>query len=109
MTFDEYQEKARSTAIYPELGNNLYYPTLGLCSEAGEIAGKVKKIMRDDGGKCSEEKRESIKKECGDVLWYVANICCELGITLDDVARCNVDKLASRQQRGKLSGSGDDR
>ena len=109
MTFNEYQEKARSTAIYPRLGNNLEYPTLGLCGEAGEVAEKIKKILRDDDGKCTPEKREALKKELGDVTWYCANLACELGLTFEEIAQFNVEKLASRQARGKLHGSGDNR
>jgi NTP pyrophosphatase (non-canonical NTP hydrolase) len=109
MTFNEYQEKARSTAIYHRLGENLEYPTLGLCGEAGEVAEKVKKIHRDDGGKCTPEKREALKSEIGDILWYCGNLAVELGLTLEEIAQFNVEKLASRQARGKLHGSGDNR
>jgi len=94
MTFDEYQEFARSTAIYPE-DCRVVYPTLGLCSEAGEVAGKIKKHMRDG------RSLVGVGLELGDVLWYIA--------TLAEVAQANVDKLRSRMERGKLSGSGDNR
>ncbi len=106
---NDYQEKARSTAMYPNLGDNLYYPVLGLCGEAGEVAEKVKKVMRDEGGVVSSEKREELKKELGDVLWYVANVATELDITLHEIADANITKLFSRKERGKIQGDGDNR
>lgn len=109
MDFDEYQKNCSKTAVYPEIGNNFVYPTLGLTDEAGEVAGKIKKVIRDDGGIISEEKKEEIKKEIGDVLWYAAQLATELGIKLSDVAKTNVEKLSSRQKRGTLQGSGDNR
>ncbi|MFA5207888.1 MAG: nucleoside triphosphate pyrophosphohydrolase family protein [Candidatus Paceibacterota bacterium] len=109
MTFQEYQEEARKTAIYPNKDNNFIYPTLGLAGEAGEVAEKIKKVIRDGNGIVSEEKKEEITKELGDVLWYVANLAKELGITLEDVAQKNLLKLQSRQQRNELHGSGDNR
>lgn len=109
MTLNEYQEKSRKTATYPNAGNNFVYPTLGLAGETGEVAEKIKKIVRDEGGTVSEEKREEIKKELGDVLWYVAQIAAELRISLDDVAETNIEKLYSRLERGVISGSGDNR
>jgi len=107
--FQEYQEKARSTAIYPDLNRNFTYPTLGLSGEAGEVAEKVKKILRDKKGTPTDEDREEIAKELGDVLWYVANVACEFDLHLGDIAQGNINKLASRQNRGKLNGSGDNR
>ncbi len=109
MNFNEYQKESRKTAIYPNAGNNMVYPVLGLSGEAGEVAEKMKKIIRDDGGKISEEKRAEIKKELGDVLWYIAQIATELGVELDEVASENLEKLFSRLERGKLGGSGDNR
>lgn len=109
MTFQEYQEEARKTAIYPNKDNNFIYPTLGLAGEAGEVAEKIKKVIRDGNGIVSEEKKEEITKELGDVLWYVANLAKELGITLEEVAEKNLLKLQSRQQRNELHGSGDNR
>jgi NTP pyrophosphatase (non-canonical NTP hydrolase) len=107
--FDEYQEEARKTAIYPNLGHNLYYPTLGLCGESGEVAEKVKKILRDDGGMVSEEKRAMLVKELGDVLWYVANLAEELNVSLGLIAEMNLSKLSERKDRGKIHGEGDNR
>lgn len=109
MDFKEYQEKSRKTAKYPDAGNNWVYPVMGLCGEAGEVADKMKKVIRDECGVVSEEKKEMIKKELGDVLWYVAQLATELGLTMDEVAEHNIEKLYSRLERGKISGSGDDR
>lgn len=109
MTFNDYQQESRKTALYPDLGSNFIYPTLGLAGETGEVAEKIKKIIRDDNGFVSEEKRQEIKKEMGDVLWYLAQLATELGLDLDDVARSNIEKLASRLDRGALNGSGDNR
>ena len=102
MTFDEYQEFARSTAIYPE-DCKITYPTLGLCGEAGEVAEKVKKNIRDG------KSLDGVKFELGDVLWYVAVLADDLGVTLEEIAQANVDKLKWRKYRGKIGGSGDNR
>ena len=109
MNFQEYQEEASKTAIYPNKGNNPYYPTLGLCGEAGEVAEKIKKVMRDNGGEISIEKLAEIMKEIGDVLWYIAALCEELDVDMETCAILNIEKLKSRQERGTLQGSGDDR
>jgi len=82
---------------------------LGLCGETGEIAEKIKKVIRDEVGIVSEQKKEEIKKELGDVLWYISQIATELGLSLSDVAKLNIEKLQSRLERNKISGSGDDR
>ena len=109
MTLNEYQDAARKTAIYPNIGSNPTYPVLGLCGETGEIAEKMKKASRDEGGVISETRRTEMIKEVGDVMWYIASLASELGVTLDEVAQANVAKLASRQNRGVLTGSGDNR
>ncbi|MDD3940261.1 MAG: nucleoside triphosphate pyrophosphohydrolase family protein [Candidatus Pacebacteria bacterium] len=109
MDFNEYQNKARQTAIYPDKDNNFIYPTLGLVGEAGEVAEKMKKVIRDDAGIISEEKRTEIVKELGDVMWYIANLAKELNVDLEDVALANLEKLQSRKQRDQLHGSGDNR
>ena len=109
MNFDNYQIEARKTAIYPKKGNNFIYPTLGLVGEAGEVAEKVKKILRDKNGNFDIESKLAIKKELGDVLWYLSNLCDELQFSLDDVATTNIEKLNLRLINGKISGSGDDR
>lgn len=109
MDFNEYQTKARSTAIYPNKNNNITYPALGLAGESGEVCEKFKKVIRDNEGIVSEEKTQEIKKELGDVMWYLANICCELGLTMEEVAEANIEKLFSRKERNKLKGEGDNR
>ncbi len=109
MTFEEYQKEARKTAIYPNKGNDFIYPTLGLAGESGEISGKISKVLRDNKGIMNEERKEEIKKELGDVLWYVAQLATELNLSLDDIANFNLKKLISRQERNQLSGSGDNR
>ena len=107
-TLNDYQKDALSTAIYPET-SRIIYPALGLAGEAGEVCEKVKKVLRDNGGEFSEEKKAETAKEVGDVLWYVANIAHDLGYTLGDIARMNRDKLFSRKERNVLHGSGDNR
>lgn len=109
MNFEEYQEKSRVTALYPEVGNNFVYPTLGLSGEAGEVAEKVKKVIRDKGGVVDDETRTSIQKELGDVLWYVSQIASELELSLDEIAEGNIKKLYDRMDRGVLKGNGDNR
>jgi NTP pyrophosphatase (non-canonical NTP hydrolase) len=105
----EYQKKSRKTANYPSIGHSVIYPTLGLTSETGEVAGKIKKIFRDKGGLIGEVEREALKSELGDVLWYLAQVCTELDLSLDDVAQANIEKLYSRLERGRISGDGDNR
>ncbi|MDP2631319.1 MAG: nucleoside triphosphate pyrophosphohydrolase family protein [Candidatus Uhrbacteria bacterium] len=109
MNFEEYQKKSRKTALYPNLGNNFPYVVMGLCGEAGEVADKLKKTIRDDGGEVTDEKRAEVTKELGDVLWYVAQLATELNLSLDEIAELNIEKLYSRLQRGTIGGSGDDR
>ena len=109
MDFKEYQRRAKETAIYPHRGDTITYPTLGLVGEAGEVANVIKKIIRDDNGEITEERRAVLKKELGDILWYIAQLGTELELDLDAIARENLDKLASRKKRGVIFGSGDDR
>jgi len=87
----------------------IVYPTLGLANEAGEVAGKIKKIFRDKGGVIGAADREALKQELGDVLWYLTQICTELDLTLDEVAQANLEKLFSRLERGQIRGEGDER
>ena len=108
MTFNEYQTIAATTAIYPESAKFIY-PTLGLCGEAGEVAEKVKKIIRDANGEFTDEKKAEIMKEIGDVLWYISALCTDLGVKMGVVAQGNIDKLLSRKERGVLNGNGDNR
>lgn len=109
MNFNEYQIEARKTALYPNIEKNLWYPTLGLCGECGEVAEKIKKIFRDTNGLVTQEKKNEIQKELGDVLWYLSNLSSELEISLDNVAQTNIEKLKKRQNNNKLHGSGDNR
>lgn len=96
MNFEEYQSAASETALYPRRMSNLEYPTLGLAGEAGEVANIVKKIQRDNEGILTEEVRGKLRDELGDVLWYISACADELGLTLDEIAAFNVDKLAKR-------------
>ena len=109
MDFKTYQKKARITAQYPNLGSNYIYPTLGLVGEAGEVAEKVKKVIRDNNYVFDIESKKGIKKELGDVLWYLSNLCTEFNFSLEEVALQNLEKLKLRAEKGKISGSGDDR
>lgn len=108
MDMHDYQQSAIETAVYPD-NAKIIYPTLGLVGEAGEVAEKVKKVIRDEGGVFSEEKKVEIAKELGDVLWYIANVASDLDMDLNLIATINLDKLASRAERNKLAGSGDNR
>ena len=107
--FDYYQEKAKLTAVYPNQGGNFIYTALGLAGEAGEVANKAKKIIRDNGGALTPEMSEDLQKELGDVLWYVAQCATELGVPLSHVALQNLSKLARRSASGMIRGSGDNR
>lgn len=123
MEFNEYQSQARSTALYPERLRRmfpapdgadrprveLFYSAAGLCDESGEVAGKIKKWLRGDLGDVPHPDVDEIRKELGDVLWYIAAICSDLDISLDSVAKANVEKLASRRARGVIRGDGDNR
>ena len=109
MDFKTYQIKARLTAQYPNLGSNNIYPTLGLVGEAGEVAEKVKKVIRDKKGIFDQASKDAIKKELGDVLWYLSNLCDEFDFSFEEVALENLEKLKIRAKSGKISGSGDDR
>lgn len=110
LEINEYQKRAHETADYlgMEIGD-YRYPVMGLAEEAGEVSGKFAKAVRDANGIIDGERREAIKKELGDVCWFVAEISTLLGLSLEEVMQGNLDKLASRKQRGVLHGSGDDR
>lgn len=107
--FNEYQRESRKTWNLVLTDHPIVYPTLGLANEAGEVAGKVKKIFRDKGGQVSEQDRQALKQELGDVLWYLAQICTELDLTLEEVAEANLEKLFSRLERNQIRGDGDNR
>ena len=109
MNFTDYQQKAKNTAKYPIIGHGVIYPTLGLTNEAGEVAGKIKKVFRDKDGIISDETREALKAELGDVLWYLSQTATELGLSLNEIAEYNIAKLLDRQARGKIRGDGDNR
>lgn len=110
LSFEAFEHGAGSTATYPDRGTGaLTYPVLGLNGEAGEVAEKLKKIIRDHGGEIDATQRDALIKELGDVLWYVAACCHELDVPMQEVARRNLEKLASRKQRGVISGTGDER
>jgi NTP pyrophosphatase (non-canonical NTP hydrolase) len=109
MKLSDYQTKARATAKYPVIAHGVIYPTLGLTNEAGEVAGKIKKIFRDKNGVIGESEREMLKAELGDVLWYLAQVATELELSLDEIAEYNLAKLLDRQERGKIQGDGDNR
>jgi NTP pyrophosphatase (non-canonical NTP hydrolase) len=109
MFLNEYQEAALNTAVYPNQGANFAYPALGLAGEAGEVADKLKKVIRDNGGVLTDPVRDAVAKELGDVLWYVSVLAHEMDYSLEEIAQTNLDKLASRQERGVIAGSGDNR
>lgn len=108
MDINDYQLAALETAVYPEQ-YKIVYPALGINGEAGEVADKVKKIIRDNNCSFSDDKKREIAKEVGDVLWYCATLAHDLGYSLSEIATINIHKLQSRKERGKLGGSGDNR
>ena len=105
---DMYQKVALTTAIYPR-EQAIIYPTLGLTGEAGEVANKVKKIIRDGSNSKDEKLVSEIKAEIGDCLWYIAVLADDFNIKLSDIASANIEKLALRQKNNTIHGSGDDR
>jgi NTP pyrophosphatase (non-canonical NTP hydrolase) len=105
--FCAYQQAAARTGAPIATDHPIVYPTLGLANEAGEVAGKVKKIFRDREGVITDADREALTQELGDVLWYLSELCTRLGIRLEDVAARNVAKLADRASRGVIRGDGD--
>ncbi len=110
MNFKEYQELTETTAKYPRVGiTGICYTTLGLASEAGEVAGKVKKAIRDNNGIINDEIKKAIELELGDTLWYVSQTCKELHLDLEKVAINNIEKLKERMKNNTINGSGDNR
>jgi NTP pyrophosphatase (non-canonical NTP hydrolase) len=113
MNIQDYSTKALSTDLFESTDDiasaAMLEKVLGLVGEAGEVADKFKKLLRDKGGVASEEERKEIVKELGDVLWYVNSISHYLGYNLEDAAKLNLEKLASRKERNVLHGSGDNR
>lgn len=109
MTFEEYQKLSRKTALYPKKDKNFIYPTLGLTGESGEVAEKIKKVIRDKKGRIDSQTKKELAKELGDVLWYVSQLATELKLSLESIAKNNINKIYSRQKRRQLKGSGDNR
>jgi len=111
--FEQYQEMALERATYPDVGDNILYPAMGLAGEAGEVCDKVKKWWRNEGitsGKqLSDEQRMALQREVGDILWYIAAMAKELGYPMWAIAQSNLVKLNDRHERGVLKGEGDDR
>lgn len=109
--FSTYSEAVAELAVYRGKGKwgDIVYPTLGLVGEAGEVAEKVKKILRDKQGVIDDEERRTVGLELGDVLWYIVALANEFDYTLEDIARMNIEKLTSRKARGTIHGNGDDR
>ena len=108
MDFNSYQRIAKTTAIYPAT-HKILYPALGLAGEAGEVANKVKKLVRDGTSSLPKEWKEQIGSEIGDVLWYCAVLADDLGVSLGKIAADNETKLQNRKKKGTISGSGDTR
>jgi NTP pyrophosphatase (non-canonical NTP hydrolase) len=110
MDFEEYQEESKKTDLGTVIEKSeIAYYALGLTDEAGEVAGKIKKLYRDFGGEMSEEYKQEIKKELGDVVWYLSQLCSKIGLSFEEVASNNLDKLLDRKERDKLRGNGDNR
>lgn len=111
MDFNEYQEKASRTATFDNEPREiqLFNLGLGIAGESGEVAEKLKKVIRDDKAVLTDEKREALKKEIGDVLWYLSQLSRVLGYAFSEVAEANVSRLADRAARGVITGSGDNR
>jgi NTP pyrophosphatase (non-canonical NTP hydrolase) len=113
MNFNEYQVAAHSTASYPDKGDNMVYPALGLAGEAGETVDKIKKIYRNrnvtSGKQITADEHMALVREMGDVLWYIAALASELRVPLEHVAEINIAKLLDRQVRGVIKSEGDNR
>lgn len=109
LTLNEYQIAAEKTAVYPGRGGIPIYAALGLAGEAGEVCDHIKKAIRDDGGEINPGRLELLLYELGDILWYVSEMATCLDMSLEDVAKANIEKLDSRLERGVIGGSGDKR
>ena len=108
MTLNEYQQAALATACYPK-DMSILYPMPGLSGETGEVADKIRKVYRDYQGMFSEKRRKAVALELSDVMWYCAALANDLGYSLDGIGQMNIAKLASRKERGVISGNGDNR
>lgn len=109
MTFDEYQKQSKGTAQYTDFLPSWVYLALGLAGESGEVVDKLKKVARNSNGEFSDEQKLEIAKELGDVLWYISQLCEEMGISMNEVAVMNREKLEDRKARGVLKSRGDNR
>lgn len=113
MDMNEYQRRASKTAIYQKSAQTmlgrLCYVALGLAGEAGEFANKIKKLIRDGQGQLVDSETEPLAAELGDALWYISQCAAEIGWPLEKIAKLNLDRLASRAERGRIGGSGDNR
>lgn len=108
MQFDDYQAEAMKNKVYG-YGDKIIYPALGLGNEAGEVQGKIKKVLRDNNGVYTEDNLKMIADEIGDVLWYLTALAEDIGYNLDTIAQMNITKLLDRRNRGVIQGSGDNR
>lgn len=108
ITLDDYQRFAVATAVYGS-GQAIIYPALGLGNEAGEVQGKIKKVLRDNDGVFNDDNKKGVADELGDTLWYLAATARDLGYSLEAIARMNLKKLANRKARNVIQGSGDNR
>ena len=109
MHFNKYQKFVKDNSFYPGKGHNFIYPALGIAGEGGEVCDKIKKILRDEKGKMSNDSKKFIKKELGDVLFYLVAEANELGLDFQDVVDSNIEKIIGRRKRRTLRGSGDER
>lgn len=110
MNFTEYQDDVQELAITKLTGiHEVMYSTLGILGEAGEISEKIKKIVRDKHGIISEEDKQLLGKETGDVLFYIAKFLSDIGLDFETIAMENIQKCRDRETRGVVSGSGDNR
>ena len=107
MDFETYQKLSRKTAKYPRIGKKFVYPLLGLVGETGEVFEKFKKLFRDKKGKINKVFLNDIEYELGDILWYLSNLASDLGLSLEEIARKNIEKIFDRKKRNKIHGSGD--
>lgn len=109
MGLNEYQKTVKKTAIYPTFGADFVYPALGLAGEAGEVVEKVKKLIRNDSGIITDRFRKEVKSELGDCMWYISILADCFGITLQEVADANIEKIFDRHARGVINSEGDNR
>ena len=109
MDFKEYQKLSRETAIYPGAGKNFIYPALGLAGETGEVAEIIKRVLRDNNNLIDDRVKAELTKELGDVLWYLSQLATETGLSFDEIASKNIEKLQDRKNRGALHGKGNNR